>query len=844
MTPDEWKKVRGIFERAVDLEPGAREEFLQITCAADDGLRTEVESLLAAHQQAAGDFLTGQAIDAVGTIPELPETREALAGRRVGPYRILEEIGRGGMGTVYRAERDDDQFRKQVAIKIVRAGLPDEFSIQRFKAERQILANLDHANIARLLDGGATGDGRPYVVMEYVQGQPIDAYAQAHDLPVRERLELFRTVCAAVAYAHQRLVIHRDIKPANILVTGQGEPKLLDFGIAKILDPEQEGDPTVTLVRLMTPEYASPEQVKGEPVTTATDVYSLGVVLYGLLTGLRPYRLTSRTPHEIARAVLNDEPERPSAANPKLRRRFEGDLDNIVLKALRKEPERRYASVEQLSEDIRRYLEGRPVTARPDTLRYRSGKFVRRHKVPVLAAGVAVLALLGGMAATLREAYIAGQQRERAEQRFNDVRRLANSMLFEVHDAIQNLPGSTPARKILVERALEYLDKLAQEARGDLSLQRELAAAYEKVGSVQGGFRAANLGDIRGALASYRKALAIRESVAAADPDNLEAQRELFHTHGYLGDTLVAAGDRAGAVEQSRKMLPIAQRLATANPASLADQRNLAVAYLDYGWKSVSAGNWKPGFEDCRKAAGMLEALTGAQPDDQGLQRILALAYGRLGDLLANYADDSKESLAMHQKALAVEQALLVRDPRNTDVRRLQGWDTLRVGEEKLGQGDARGAAEAYQNALQEFQALSAADPASVQYHTDVAAGWSRLGAMHLDAGDARTAVVELTRVVSEIDGSTQGAPPDIDALEIKAMSQYRLGAAYASLASRHGRTEDWHTALAWYQRSLPTLAEARRRGGFEDAQTVRKAERGIARCRQEIGNLAEANRR
>ncbi|HTR37300.1 MAG TPA: protein kinase [Bryobacteraceae bacterium] len=844
MTPEEWRKVRGIFERAVDLDPGGREEFLDGACAGDARLRGEVESLLAAHLQASGDFLTGQAIDAMGGLPE-PEPSETLSGRRIGPYRIVEEIGRGGMGTVYRAERDDDQFRQQVAIKVVRGGLPDEFSNQRFKAERQILANLDHANIARLLDGGATEDGRPYVVMEYVQGKPIDAYAEVRQLPLRERLQLFRTVCAAVAYAHQRLVIHRDIKPANILVTGQGEPKLLDFGIAKILDPEQEGDPTVTLVRLMTPEYASPEQVRGEPVTTATDVYSLGVVLYGLLTGQRPYPAASRTPHEIAEAVLNTEPEKPSAvADPKVRRRFEGDLDNIVLKALRKEPERRYASVEQLSEDIRRHLEGLPVGARPDTLRYRSGKFVRRHKAPVIAAGMAVLALLGGMAATLREAYIAGQERQRAEQRFNDVRRLANSMLFEVHDAIQNLPGATPARKILVERALEYLDKLAQQAKGDRSLQRELAAAYERVGSVQGGFRTANLGDIRGALASYRKALNIRESIAAAEPGNLEAQRELFRTHGYLGDTLVAAGDRAGAIEQSRNMLSIAERLAAADPKSLADQRDLAVAYLDHGWKSIGAGDWRPGFEDCKKAAGMLESLADMQPDNQPLHRTLALAYGRLGDLLANYVKNPKESIAMHEKALGVEEALLARDPRNTDVRRLQGWDTLRVGEEELEQGDGRGAVEAYETALKEFQALSAADPASVQYHVDVAAAWARLGALHLDAGKASAAAVELRKVLAEIDGSTKGGPLDIDALAVKAMSQYRLGRAYAALAAHSARIEDWRDAIAWYQRSLPTLREARRRGGLEGTPTIQKAEREIVRCQGEVNQLAEANRR
>src|SRR6202035_3027390 len=303
------------------------------------------------------------AVEASGILPA-PEETVLLSGARIGPYQIVEEIGHGGMGTVYRAVRADDQYRKQVAIKVVRGGLGDEFRVHRFRAERQILANLDHPNIARLLDGGATADGRPYVVMEYIEGRPIDQYCDDAKLPVSERLKLFRTVCSAVAYAHQRLVIHRDIKPANILVTKEGEAKLLDFGIAKILDPEEAGvDQTVTVMRLMTPEYASPEQVRGEAITTASDVYSLGVVLYGLLTGRRPYGRASRVPRDIVQAVIETEPEKPSASitradtttaqtvsetrdeiPEKLQRRLRGDLDNIVLKALRKEPQRRYAS--------------------------------------------------------------------------------------------------------------------------------------------------------------------------------------------------------------------------------------------------------------------------------------------------------------------------------------------------------------------------------------------------------------------------------------------------------------------------------------------------------------------
>ncbi|HXR35121.1 MAG TPA: serine/threonine-protein kinase, partial [Candidatus Binataceae bacterium] len=687
MTPEVWMRVREMLDHALKTAPEQRAGYLDDACAGDSELRAEVESLIQSYQRAGDTFLEGRAIEAAGFDADDGNAGDApLEGQRIGPYRVVEEIGHGGMGVVYRAVRADDQFRKEVAIKVVRGGLSDELSNQRFKAERQILATLDHPNIARLLDGGAV-DGRPYVVMEYVQGAPLDEYCDARRLPVRARLELFRTVCSAVAYAHQRLVIHRDLKPGNILVGSDGQPKLLDFGIAKIVDPGQydTGDPTVTMLRVMTPEYASPEQMRGEAITTATDVYSLGVVLYGLLSGRRPYRTTGRTPHEMASAVLEQEPERPSAAidradqadrelvglargtSPeKLRRRLGGDLDNIVLKALRKEPERRYVSVEQFSEDVRRHLAGLPVIARPDTFSYRSGKFVRRHKAAVVGATLVVLALVGGIAATMRQAAIARAERARAEQRFYDVRQLANSLLFEVHDAIENLPGSTPARKILVDRALHYLDKLAQEAKGDLSLQRELAAAYEKVGDVQGGYRTANLGDTAGFISSYQRALAIREAVYETDPANSQAQRELLRTHGRLSDALLAAGDPAGSLEQLRQLLPLAESLAGADPRNLADRRNLALAHLDYGWKNSGQGDWQSGLEECRKSISMLEELAEADPKDRRTQRSLAVAYGRVGELLSLYSRQHAESLAVHQKALNIEQTLLAEDPRNT----------------------------------------------------------------------------------------------------------------------------------------------------------------------------------
>ena len=592
------------------------------------------------------------------------------------------------------------------------------------------------------------------------------------------------------------------------------------------------GEATVTLVRLMTPEYASPEQVRGEPVTTATDVYSLGVVLYGLLTGRRPYRVSSKTPHDMVQAVLETEPEKPSTQN----RRLRGDLDNIVLKALRKEPERRYASVEQFSDDIGKHLDGLPVSARPDTLAYRGSKFVRRHKWAAIAAGLAVLALVIGMAATLREAYIAQRERGIAEQRFNDTRQLANSLLFEVYDAIENLPGATPARKVLVDRALQYLDKLSKESKGDLSsasdlaLERELAAAYERVGDVQGGFRASNLGDTAGFIASYQKALAIREAVLRSEPGNVQAERELLRTHGRLSDALMAKGDLNGSVNQLKQLLPIAEKLSAGDPNNLTNRRNLALAYLDYGWKRAPLGDSKGSLEDCRRAAGMLEAVSAADPSNKVTKRVLALAYGRVGELLSMYEGRHAESLAMHQKALAIEGELLRQDPRNTDLGRLQAWDTMRTGEEILAGGDVEQAIEKYRDALSHFHALSDADPKSVQFHSDLAAVLARMGAAHLAQAKTAEALAELSRSLAELDYFAAAQALDIDALEVKAQDQFRMGKAYAL-------TKQWTQAAAWFERSIPTLKQASERGSLrgESASMLKEAPEELAAASREI---------
>jgi serine/threonine protein kinase/TolB-like protein/Flp pilus assembly protein TadD len=423
MTPERWQRVEELFHAALEREASQRAAFLDEACAGDPDLRRQVEALLA-YDAEESSFLEAPAFEATGDwLAEDQDT--SVVGQRMGPYQVTRELGRGGMGAVYLAERADDQYQKQVAIKLVKRGMDTDSILRRFRHEQQILANLDHPNIAKLLDGGTTEDGLSYFIMDYVDGLPIDKYCDTKKLSTMERLKLFRTVCSAVEYAHQHHVVHRDLKPSNILVTADGVPKLLDFGIAKVLHPElpsQTTGSTATALRPMTPEYASPEQVRGSAITPASDIYSLGVLLYELLTGHRPYRLHSLTPQEIEHVICEEEPKKPSTVigrvekapdgdrartltpasvsetregpPEKLRRCLAGDLDNMVLMALRKEPERRYASVGQFSEDIRRHLEGLPVIACKDTLSYRSAKFIRRNKAHIITSLLTAVILL------------------------------------------------------------------------------------------------------------------------------------------------------------------------------------------------------------------------------------------------------------------------------------------------------------------------------------------------------------------------------------------------------------------------------------------------------------------
>jgi hypothetical protein len=536
--PD-WEEIDDAFEQATNLVGEARHAYLG---RLSPDLRREVESLLAADASSTA-VVSGLVGEAAASFRN---SLEPL--KEVGPWRLVKPLAEGGMGSVFLAEREGEGFRQTAALKLLRIGMSSRFFVSRFRQERRIVAALDHPNIARLLDGGAAPDGRPYLVLEYVDGQAITRFSES--LPVAGRIRVFLDVCRAVEHAHQRMVIHRDLKPSNILVTREGQVKLLDFGIAKILDPEAAGETVAVTgaeVKLMTPEYASPEQVRGEAITTATDVYCLGLVLFELLTGRKPLQLPTRAPLEAARIVCEQEPGSTGLAP---------DLDAVIRKCLRKEPEARYPGVAGLREDLECVLRGDPVKAYQGAWTYRAAKWVRRYRWGAAAAALVLLAVLGGVIATAREARI-------AQRRYEEVRQLARTVIFDVYDQVEMLPAATKARETIVNTALRYLEGLRADAGNDTGLAMELAAAYLKVGDVLGNPWAANLGREGEAEAAFQKAKTLYASVGAKEARRPGVRRgmaqalfrlaQLADSHHQLSEVrrLVAEAEAAELAEPS-----------------------------------------------------------------------------------------------------------------------------------------------------------------------------------------------------------------------------------------------------------------------------------------------------
>ena len=845
MKAERWQQVREILDHAIALPASERSPFLDENCANDQELREEVESLLSSHNDAGSVFLKAPPAKLMGAFENDQTNR---VGRRIGVYQILSVIGRGGMGEVYHAVRADGQYEKHVAVKLVRGGYDSALLLERFRHERQILASLDHPNIARLLDGGTTEEGIPYLIMELVEGERLDSYCDAGRMSITERLKLFCQICSAVQYAHQRLIIHRDLKPSNVLVTADGIPKLLDFGIAKLVDPDAIAE--VTIMRAMTPEYASPEQIRGEPITTASDVYSLGVVLYQLLTGRSPYPGETRSSHQLAQAVCEVDPTKPSSAvlkplpiagddpaaqrtpddlsslregSPaKLQRRLLGDLDNIVAKAMRKEPQQRYSSVEQLAEDIRRHLQGLPVTAVKGSFAYRANKFVRRNRMAIAAGVLLALTLMGGIAATIRQARIARKQAEvaraeraRAEKRFRDVRELANSLIFEIHDSIQSLPGATPSRKLLLDRAVQYLDKLSADASGDLNLQRELAWAYQRLATVQGDTTQSNLGQVGAAEISNRKAMALFESVAKANPNNVTDQLNL--AMAYRWRAFFDIYETTGRAEIDRA-LKVTEPLIGSNPNNLDLKNELAQEYMIRADIQDAVGDRVDAIDSYRKVRDLREEILNANPGYPDARKTMAKVTIILAHEIGRFGDKA-EGLRLMNKGIAELEILAKETGGDPGIIREVGAAEGRRGDVKLMMGDVAGARAEAHNFLRRIERLAELDPENKMLQSDVWAALFHDGRALAYSGRYREALSVFERTFK-----------GYDALHLEADVWPGPPLMHAWIGDAQTEMRRYSEALNSYQAAAKSLAEDE--ANFDDARC------DLAMVQTKIGNV------
>jgi non-specific serine/threonine protein kinase/serine/threonine-protein kinase len=789
------REVEGIFEAVVGLDNASRVEALAARCGNRQDLRAEVEGLLEADARVAG-FMEPPSANTQETLPNPPPG----IGSVIGPFRLVTEIGAGGMGTIYLAERADGEFAQRVAVKIIALPMSDPGAARRFRAERQILASLRHPNIVNLLDGGVTPDGYAYLVMEYVEGVPVAPYCADRALTLTDRLRLFRTVCAAVHYAHRHGVVHRDLKPANILVASDGAPKVLDFGVAKMLDKSDPSGGTATSIGPgpLTPNYASPEQLRGVPLTTSSDVYALGVLLYELVAGVRPYETEGKPLDDVVRIVVDSDPPRPSSRNdlvPKpvpydRARALKGDVDAIVLRAIAKQPEDRYGSAEELSEDIGRFLGGVPVIAREPSFGYVMRKLARRHKAAFVSAAVSFVLIVAALLVAISQARVATIQRRRAEARFEEVRQLASALIFEIHDAVAPLAGSTGVRRTIVERALAYLERLAVEAQGDPALQVDLSRAYVRIGKVQGHPGTPNLGDRKGAIQSFRKAQALVEPLVRS-PNPLPAiVVQYVDATRRLSESLLPTTEwQEEALRQALNALTVAEDYHRLQPTDV-KARNLIASSSFTVALAQPLSDQLTGWQ---RTAALYDALLADSPDDPENQRNAALAAKYLG---AQYhaRRDLPQALRHYQRALDLDEGRLAHKPSDRSTQLDVAIDLSNVGGILQSQGNSEAVA-LYERSLTMRQALADSDPKDVSARSKVAFIHKELAHLFFKRGELRRALEHGRRAISLC-----------ESLEDDRANRYNLAETLRTVGSIKDATRERAEACAAYGRAFTLL--------------------------------------
>lgn len=808
MNSDRWARVKDLFQEALSVEPESRVGLLDRECGEDVALREEVESLLAAHEDSSVSLEAPTHIPLFGSVVrrvrEEVSRGEALIGRTIGQYRIESLIGEGGMGSVYLALRDDAEFKMQVAIKVLNRSSSGGDVVNRFRLERRILARLNHPFIARIFDGGVSEEGLLYFVMEYIPGIPLDEYLRRKSPPLEARLQLFREICSAVSFAHQNLVVHSDIKTSNILIMEDGIPKLLDFGISQVLDPEHreaarehEGK-----VAALTPAYASPEQLRGLPLSTASDIYSLGVLLYEMICGRLPYEVDRSNPFAILAKISGGDPPKPSVVSPLPG--VHADLDAIVLKAIQPEPQDRYITTNQLSQDVDRYLKHQPVIACPDSPYYRTQKFVRRNRVPVVVGFIAVLSLVGGILGASYMADRAEEQRLRAEARFEDVRQLASSLIFELDSDLARIPGATGVRGKLVERALEYLDRLGNESGEDMELQRELALAYEKLGDVQGRPNVANIGNSALALECYRKALSIRETVRDKAND-AQSRQDIANTYSRLSALLKLMGDYEGGLNYDRDSLRMYREMLSIDPRNLEYRRKVASAYTALGGGLSQIGDWDGVLETRRQALRMFEEIIAAGSDNPEDVRGLCLAHRRLGGILL-MLKNQKQAENHFRKALSIAQEMMRERP--GDSRNLQDLaaSATALGGLLYETGQFEEAMERYREAIEIHDQIAVSDPLDARNRSLLASNIHRFARTMIRTRDAKPALPHLQRSLEMRQALARENP-------MNAGAQGEVGESHMLLGDYYAVTGDKGRALASYKRAMAVFRELQIQG-------------------------------
>lgn len=805
MTPRRWGEVKAVLAAVLESPAEDRDRTLDRLCLSDPDLRREVESLLAVENRADSALETEAAPGA-----RIRSEIFAPPPASIGAYKITRELGRGGMGVVYLGERADGEYTKQVAIKLITAGRFDPGLQKRFRRERQILARFEHPGIARFIDGAATPQGQPYFIMEYVQGRPLLDYCVTNALSIPQRLDLFLAVCDTVEHAHQRLIVHRDLKPSNILVTADRQPKLLDFGLARVLDSaalDAASEPlTQAGAPILTPAYASPEQMRGEPYTVSADVYSLGVILFELLAGKRPYDLTGLSFGEMSRVVCEQEPAvlSSAAADQATARKLKGDLDSIAAKALEKDPRRRYPTVADLSADLRRYLGGRPVRARNATFRYRAAKFLRRNRVPVLAATLAASLILAFGAVALIEA-------RDSERRFEEVRSLAHTVMFDLHDAIAPLPGSTQARALLVRSALAYLERLSREDRGDARLSHEVALGYRRIAEVQGYGPEANLGNTQASLESFQKSAEILSRLLKADPAN----RALRHDSiGVLHELSTAYGSAAKWDDAARTAQESVALAAAAAEKYQDDDAtyDLALAQSSLADVSTNQHRYADAIPIREKALALFQQLSDSQPGNKERNRSTAVAHKRLAALYGvtqRYQDAERE----YQKARIMDEARMAFGPSSDMRAKLDlSYDYSDLGWVSSHLNDDRTALAWLEKALALRELAAKADPSDQRAADSVASITGRIAAAQRRLGELDPALLNAQK-----------------ALELWKQRAARPGASYTiqtEVADAHAEIADNFAARANCSRAASEYDQARAiYATLRDRGTLPKAE-------------------